>query len=202
MLNFQGVTQMHGSYHADLRWWKDLWPLVVLQKQHFGMECSWRKGRPGNAWRHILGEGTAKRNAMLEDPSKAPPFVASGLRIELNMLDLVGMWPSHGFKSQHPIQLTSTNGQLINNPSIFFLFCPEKNQKIRHQHRPLSNQPIQPLPEVMNRFTVKPGSEPEFEQRWAKRESKLLEAPSGFSHGCSDFFRWSEKGLLFKRLTL
>jgi len=29
---------------------------------------------------------------------------------------------------------------------------------------------------VMNRFTVKPGSEPEFEQRWAKRESKLLEA--------------------------
>lgn len=29
---------------------------------------------------------------------------------------------------------------------------------------------------VMNRFTVKPGSEPEFEQRWAKRESKLQEA--------------------------
>jgi hypothetical protein len=28
----------------------------------------------------------------------------------------------------------------------------------------------------MNRFTVKPGSEPEFEQRWAKRESKLQEA--------------------------
>ena len=30
--------------------------------------------------------------------------------------------------------------------------------------------------EVMNRFVVKDGSEKEFEERWAKRESKLLEA--------------------------
>ena len=29
---------------------------------------------------------------------------------------------------------------------------------------------------AMNRFTVKPGNEKEFEQRWANRESKLLEA--------------------------
>eukprot|EP00931_Biecheleriopsis_adriatica_P069848 TRINITY_DN4365_c0_g1_i2.p1 TRINITY_DN4365_c0_g1~~TRINITY_DN4365_c0_g1_i2.p1 ORF type:complete len:316 (+),score=76.59 TRINITY_DN4365_c0_g1_i2:41-949(+) len=39
-----------------------------------------------------------------------------------------------------------------------------------------------PTPEVfvaMNRFTVSPGSEKEFEQRWAARESKLQEA-SGF----------------------
>jgi len=89
---------------------------------------------------------------------------------------------------------------LINNPSIFFLFCPEKNQKIRHQHRPPTNQQIQPLPEVMNRFTVKPGSEPEFEQRWAKRESKLLEAPSGNSRsGCSDFFSVVRKGFAFQK---
>ena len=35
---------------------------------------------------------------------------------------------------------------------------------------------MHPVLEVMNRFTVKDGCEQEFEQRWAKRESKLQEA--------------------------
>ena len=69
------------------------------------------------------------------------------------------------------------------------------------QVRTVSYHPVKP--EVMNRFTVKPGSEPEFEQRWAKRESKLLEAEN--LHGdFSEFFVWGGvcKGCVFKRLTL
>lgn len=37
------------------------------------------------------------------------------------------------------------------------------------------DQPVSGAFVVMNRFTVKPGSEQEFEQRWARRESKLKE---------------------------
>ena len=161
------------------------------------MECSWRKGEAqGTAWRHILGEGTAKRNAMLEeDPSKAPPFVASGLRIELNMLDLVGVWMSHGFKSQHPIQLTSTNGQLITNPSIFFPFCPEKN--IRKST--INTPPPTNRSNLWPRWWIA--------LQWSQAPSQSLNSvgPSARANCLRrpmTFFRWSEKGLLFKRLTL
>eukprot|EP00899_Mesostigma_viride_P014603 jgi/Mesvir1/23143/Mv10531-RA.1 len=57
--------------------------------------------------------------------------------------------------------------------------------EVQNGWRTIKSDGVNPLPGeclvVMNRFAIAPGQEPAFEERWAKRESKLREMP-GFRH--------------------